>query len=333
MTLRTLAPRIAPAGLAVVVTALGACASAGPDRPVEASSAAGDPLSAWRDTAVKRSVLDFLAEATREGSSAYIPPGDRLATFDLDGTLAPEKPDYMEVMVAMSRLCELADGEPALAAEDLYRAACDGDLERLDADVDTTLLKAFAGETQDFYVDYVVEFLRSRHHPRFDRPYAQLYYLPMRQLIDLLRAEGFAVYLVSGSQQGFTRGFGTGALGIAAPRAIGNTVQLDFSVADGTPVLSRQEAFLPPTPDGKGKAEIIRNRIGLQPVFAFGNTMGDFEMLQSATSGRHPGLGLILVHDDPREYVYRDQKLMDHARRFGWLAVSMKNDFEVVFPE
>ena len=318
--------------LSIAVAILGGCAAAHRSGG-EALPAAGDPLPAWSDTAVKRVILDYVAEVTRRGGSSYIPPEHRVATFDFDGTIGCEKPDYMEVMVAVNRLCELTESEPSLLDEELYRTACDGDLGYIDDNVEQALLKAFLGEAQSFYVDYVEEFIHSHRHPRFDRPYARLYYLPMRQLIDFLSANGFAVYVVSGSQQGFTRGYGTDVLGIAAPRLIGHTVALDYSLDDGESSLLRQDSFRPPTPGGSGKAEIIRNRIGQQPVFAFGNSMGDLEMLQYATSSRYPSLGLILVHDDPEEYVYSDRELIQNAEQHGWQVVSMKQSFEVIFPQ
>ncbi len=330
--IRDLTSRILAACLSMAC--LVACASVAPDRPGEKTPpGVEDPLSAWSDTAVKRVILDFVAEVTRPGGSGYVPPEDRLATLDFDGTIGCEKPDFMEVMVAIRRLCELTEADPALLDQKLYRAACDEDLETINADVEDALLTAFLGEAQSFYVAYVEEFIRTRHHPRFDRPYAQLYYLPMRQLFDLLRARDFAVYVVSGSQQGFTRGYGTDVLGFAAPRLIGRTVSLDFSFDAGVSTLPRQDSFLSPNPGGKGKAEIIRNRIGRQPILAFGNSMGDFEMLQYATSNRYPSLGLILVHDDPEEYVYSDQELIQNAESLGWQRVSMKDDFEAIFPQ
>ncbi|MEM7584760.1 MAG: HAD family hydrolase [Acidobacteriota bacterium] len=323
--------------LCLALPLVGACAawdaSSTGEPPGEPPGPAADPLSAWSDTAVKRTILEYLEQITRPGDPRFIPPEHRLATFDFDGTIGCEKPDYMEVMVAIHRLCELTRTQPALLEKSLYRAACDGDLETVNASVEQALLEAFLGETQTFYSDYVKRFLHEHHHPRFDRPYAQLTYLPMRQLIELLHARGFAVYVVSGSQQGFTRRFGTDVLELPAPRLIGSPVQLSFSLEDDTSALVRQDAFLSPSPDGAGKAEIIRNRIGLQPVLAFGNSMGDFEMLQYATSSPYPSLGLILVHDDPEEYVYRDDKLIQHAEQNGWLRVSMKDDFEVVFAE
>ncbi len=334
MPQRPIILKIYAAFLSAVVLHLGACASVGTHQPgEEASPRPTDPLSAWSDTAVKQTPLEYLAEVTQRGGKGFIPPEHRLATFDFDGTLGCEKPDYMEVMVAVKRLCELTETEPALLNQKLYHAACDGDLAFINDNVEEALLKAFLGETQIFYTDYVREFIHHRRHPRFDRPYARLTYVPMLQLIELLHANDFAVYIVSGSQQGFTRSYGTDVLKIAAARSIGRSVQLDYSLERGHSSLLRQDSFLPPNPGGSGKAEIIRNRIGQQPVFAFGNSMGDFEMLQYATSSRYPSLGLILVHDDPEEYVYRDSELIQHAEQSGWQVVSMKDDFEVIFQE
>lgn len=332
MIARLVVPRLLASCLSAAAV-LSACASGSSNAPGGyALSAADAPLPAWSQTADKRAILDYVARVTRPGSPDYIPPEHRLATFDFDGTIACEKPDYMEVMVAMTRLCELTVGEPDLLEDPLHRAACDSDFEGIDPEVEQVLLKAFSGESQSFYVDYVAKFLHTGQHPRFERPYDQLYYVPMLQLIEFLHAHEFTVYLVSGSQQGFTRTYGTNVLGISAARLIGHAVELDFSMVDGTPTLLRQESFLPPSIGGKGKAEVIRNRIGRPPVLAFGNSMGDFEMLQYATSSEYPSLGLILVHDDPDEYVYRDQELIQNAEKLGWQVVSMKNSFEVIFP-
>ncbi|MEM8964010.1 MAG: HAD family hydrolase [Acidobacteriota bacterium] len=315
-------------GLAIVV--LGACASVSPRdsvRPLD-----GDPLSTWNDTATKQAILDFVAEVTQPDGPSYLPAESRLATFDFDGTIGCEKPDYMEVIVAATRLCELTVDDPSKLDEPIYRAACDRDYETLNANVEDVLLTAFLGESQTFYVDYVEHFLDTARHARFNRPYGELHYLPMVQLIDYLHANDFAVHIVSGSQQGFTRTYG-GIVDVDPARTIGHVVELDFSTADDDASLIRQDAFLPPSIDGGGKAEAIRNRIGQRPILAFGNSMGDFEMLQYATSGDAPGLALILVHDDPDEYEYRDETLIEHAQELDWQIVSMKDDFAVVFPD
>ncbi|MEM6797398.1 MAG: HAD family hydrolase, partial [Acidobacteriota bacterium] len=261
---------------------LGACASTGP-RAGGGGAPVPDPLSAWSDTAQKRAILDFVARVTLEGGADYLPPESRLATFDLDGTLGCEKPDYMEVVVAADRLCELARERPQDAQREIYRAACEGDSEVLDARVREVLLEAFAGESQSFYADSVKRFLAEARHPRFERPYGQLHYLPMSQLIDFLEERGFTVFLVSGSQQGFTRSFGERALGLPPAQAIGHAVELEFSAGSPSSLI-RQRAFRAPSIDGAGKAEAIRQRIGRRPALAFGNSMGDFEMLKYATS-------------------------------------------------
>ncbi|MEM8931527.1 MAG: HAD family hydrolase, partial [Acidobacteriota bacterium] len=300
--------------------------------PTPSRHEAGGPLPSWSETATKQTLLDFVDRVTRPGGPDYVPPERRLATFDLDGTLGCEKPDYVEVVVAMRRLCERAIEQPALLDDSLYRAACDGDRTTVDADVEQALLQAFEGESQSAYVDYVQRFLSTAHHPRFDRPYGQLYFLPMLELVDHLRAHGFAVYVVSGSQQGFVRAFAREVLGLGAERAMGHAVELDVVFDDGATVLRRGSAFRAPGLDGAGKAEVIRQRLGGPPILAFGNSMGDFEMLRYATTGEHPGLGLILVHDDPEEYVYRDAELIGHAEQYGWQVVGMRDDFERIFP-
>ena len=310
---------------------LGGCAAGGLPTTV---GLAPDPLPAWNDGTAKRAILDYVARVTRPGGADFIPPERRVATFDFDGTVGCEKPDYMEVMVAVKRLCELTQDDPGLLDDSLYRAACDGDLATVDAAVETALLQAFLDAPQATYVDYVEDFLTNERHPRFDMPYGQLYYAPMFEVIAWLRANDFEVYVVSGSQQGFTRSYGESVLGLASEHLIGHAVELEFAVGDdGAAVLKRQDAFRSPSVGGKGKAEIIRQRIGRPPVLAFGNSMGDFEMLRYATSGDDPGLALILVHDDPDEYVYQDQKLIDHAEELGWQRISMKDDFRVLFPE
>ena len=319
--------------LAAATVLLCGCASSSPGRDVGPTAPLGNSLSAWHETAVKQSILEFVEAAVRPGDANFIPTEERVATFDFDGTVGCEKPDYMEVMVAMARLCELAEQDPELLKQALYRASCDGDFKTVNAQVEEALLEAFAGEAQSFYVDYVANFLETQNHPRFDRPYAQLYYLPMRQLIEYLEAHDFRVYLVSGSQQGLTRTFGSRVLGLPPERLMGSPVELQFDVSEDGARLIRQEKFRDPSLDGSGKVEVIQQRLGRRPVLAFGNSMGDFEMLQSATDGDRPGLALILVHDDPEEYVYEDQKLVQHAKEEGWEIVGMKESFRVLFPD
>ncbi|MEM6456036.1 MAG: haloacid dehalogenase-like hydrolase [Acidobacteriota bacterium] len=330
--------------LVVLLAAIAAAGCTTVDRPATTPRAAGDdpappdaaiidPLPSWHDTDEKRAILDFVMRVTRPDSPDFLPPAQRVATFDFDGTIGCEKPDYMEVMVAVKRLCERATEDPALRDEDLYRAACDGDLATINSQVEDALLEAFEGASQRDYVDTVARFLDTQRHPRFDRPYGQLHYAPMRELIDWLRRRDFAVHIVSGSQQGFTRTYASHVLGLAPAHAIGHAVALDFAVVDDAPVLQRQDAFRAPSIDGKGKAEVIRQRIGQRPVLAFGNSMGDFEMLQYATSGPDPGLALILVHDDPDEYVYRDETLIGHAESSGWRIVRMAESFRTIFAE
>ncbi|MEM1182864.1 MAG: HAD family hydrolase, partial [Acidobacteriota bacterium] len=207
----------------------------------------------------------------------------------LDGTLACEKPDYMEVALATERLCErYRDDESESSDPALVEAACDGDRDTVNANVEDVLLEAFEGQTPDEYAEAVEHFLGSDLHPRFERPYGQLYYQPMLELIDFLRAHEFSVYVVSGSQQGFVRAFGDEVLSLGAERAVGHPVELDWTSTDAGPELLRGDAFRDPSLDGAGKAEVIRQRLGARPLLAFGNSKGDYEMMRYATASEGP---------------------------------------------
>jgi hypothetical protein len=171
-------------------------------------------------------------------------------------------------------------------------------------------------------------------HPKFEQPYRLMYYKPMFELIKLLQKKDFTVYLVSGSEEGFLRGFGEDYLDIASEKIIGSTISLSYKYNDkeNTSLFLRDSAYLTPMAGGPGKAELIKNRIGKEPILAFGNTMGDYEMLTYTQSNSYPNLELILIHDDPREYVYYDKTLQEKAKEHNWVSVGMKENFKVIFP-
>ncbi|MEM0997968.1 MAG: HAD family hydrolase [Bacteroidota bacterium] len=292
------------------------------------------PLSLWQNTAEKDSILNFVAAVTDSRGPDFVPVAARIAVFDFDGTVGCEKPDYMEVIVAMHQLCNTAQVQPALQANPVYQAACAGNLDYINDTVYSALLMAFEHYPQQTYLDSVGHFTASHNHPRFDIPYSQMYYAPMAQLIDYLRKYEFTVFLCSGSQQGFVRAYGGRYLGFNQWETIGNTVALSYdSIAPQQNVLTRLDSFLYPSPDGDGKAILIRNRIGTAPILSFGNTMGDFEMLTYTQSNPHRNLELILVHDDSREYIYSDSSLQAEATARGWIQVGMKENFRRIFPQ
>jgi len=293
-----------------------------------------DPLSLWEDTPQKAAILEFVAAVADRSSDDFVPVADRIAVFDFDGTVGCEKPTYMEVALAMQQLCQTAQAQPALQRNPLYDAACREDLDYIDDTVYSALLLAFEHYPEAAYQDSVEQFLTTELHPRFQRPYSELTYAPMVQLINYLRRKRFSVWLCSGSQQGFVGTFGTQHLEFQSWEVIGSTVELRYdTLASGDVALTREDAFGSPSPDGEGKVLLIQNRIGKAPILAFGNSMGDFEMLVYTQSNAYRNLELILVHDDAEEYEYSNTSLESEAQARDWLQVGMKANFRTVFGE
>jgi len=299
------------------------------------------PLNSWvgGEGAPKQKIIDFVTQVTTPETAMYLPPERRVATIDVDGTILVEKPDYMEVLVAAHHFCTLQKaGKCPTGAKKFCEASCNSDWSVIDPDVDAFLLTAFLNKTQGDYIANVEDFLTTDVSPIFNATYDNLVYLPMVELLNYLVENEFRVYLVSGSEQGFVRGLVRKAsLPVSPGHVISQTVNLAYQSTPQpksnaqTVSFLRQDAFRAPSVSGNGKAEVIREVIGERPVLAFGNTMGDAEMLTYATSDSI-GLGLVLNHDNPmRECQYTDQDLLDKAKQMGWSIVSMKKDFAEVF--
>ena len=292
-------------------------------------------LASWNDGNQKQRILDLLKEVTNPDSKGFVPVKDRLAVVDFDGTVGCEKPDYMEVIVAMKQLCKLATKDPSLFKKDsLYAAACANNYDYINTRVYAAILEAFLGYNQNRYIDSVAATTSKDLHPRFEQPYRLMYYKPMFELINLLKEQDFTVYLVSGSEEGFLRAYGEDYLNIDSHKIIGSTISLSYKYneKENSSLFLRDSAYLKPMAAGDGKAELIKNRIGQEPILAFGNTMGDYEMLTYTRSNSYPNLELILIHDSPKEYVYHDKTLEQKAKQHNWVSVKMKDDFKVIFP-
>lgn len=295
------------------------------------------PLSLWKEGPIKRQLFAFVDRVT---GADGVPVEDRIATLDLDGTLMCEKPEYVEVEVAVKRLCELAIKEPKTHKGPLYEAACKRDMKYINDHVEDALLTAFEGSSQTAYQDYVERFLDTVKHPRFKIPYGDLIYEPMGELVNYLRCNGFTVHLVSGSQQGFVRTVSKEEELAPLALGVGRAVDLEYAyspASDGPPFIRkdhfvRKHEFLPPNPSDPGKAIAIETRIGKMPILAVGNSMGDANMLRAATSSAiYPGLAMIINHDDPREYIYADEELLELAADMRWLIADMSKNFVRVF--
>jgi phosphoglycolate phosphatase-like HAD superfamily hydrolase len=304
---------------------------------------AADPLPSWNDGPGKQAVLDFVARVTKEGGPDFVPVAERIATFDNDGTLWTEQPVYVQFAFAIDRVKALADKHPEWKEKQPFKAALEGDLKGLVAGGEKGLveliLTTHAGMTTDEFEEIVKDWLATARHPRFKRPYTELVYQPMLELLAYLRANGFKTYVVSGGGIEFMRPWTEKVYGIPPEQVIGTSIKTKFELRDGKPVLLRlpEVDFID---DKAGKPVAIGKFIGRRPVMAFGNSDGDLEMLQWTTMNKGPRFGLIVHHTDAeREWAYdrdsfvgRLDKALDDAPKQGWVVVDMKKDWKVIFP-
>jgi phosphoglycolate phosphatase-like HAD superfamily hydrolase len=287
------------------------------------------PLPSWRDGRPRTSILDFVRLVTSPGD-AYVPPAERIATFDNDGTLWCERPLYAQADFVFRRFRQMVRDDPALAGIQPYKAVVEGDREWL-ADIYAhvpELLKgvteAFCGITTEAFDAAAGAFFASARHPTLGRPYTETAYRPMLELIRLLEAHDFRVYICSGGGRDFVRAAVEQVYGLSRDRVIGSATTLEYR--DGA--LFRTAGVEQPIDDGPGKPVHIWARIGRMPLLAGGNADGDIAMLQTAR------FGLLLRHDDDaREFVYDTgaERALAAAADRGWTVVSMKEDFEQVF--
>ncbi len=306
------------------------------------SLAVAAPLSCWNDGASKQAIIDFVQRVSDPEGKDFVPPAERIAVFDNDGTLWVEQPVYTQLAFALDRLKQLAPQHPEWANNPALKAALDGDLEALTRDGHKGLLElvmaTHAGMTPDEFQKVVMAWLATAEHPRFKMKYTDLVYQPMLELMAYLRENGFTTYIVSGGGIEFMRPWTEQVYGISPAQVVGSSIQTKFEIVDGKPQLIRQP-HLNFIDDNAGKPVGINQHIGQRPIAAFGNSDGDLQMLQWTTAGEKPSLGLIVHHTDAeREYAYdrestigRLDKALDAAPGEGWVVVDMKNDWKTVF--
>jgi phosphoserine phosphatase len=327
--------RGALAGLAL--WSLAACASGGP------ATAELDPLPSWNPTPVKYALVDFVQRVTTEGDARYLPPEERIATFDNDGTLWAEQPIYFEVLFALDRIRAMEADHPEWRTEEPYASVIANDPARLAQLSQPDLVKIIAvthtGMTEETFDADAREWFATARHPTLHKPFPALVYQPQLELLRYLRANGFETFIVSGGEVDFMRAFAPDAYGIPPEQIMGTTLGYRFQEIDGQPVIDRLPEVMI-NGDNVGKPVNIHLHIGKKPVLAFGNSDGDLQMLQYADSGDSPRMMLLLHHDDAvREFAYDRQshvgrldKAWDEAKKRGWTVVSMKNDFATIFP-
>jgi 2'-5' RNA ligase/phosphoglycolate phosphatase-like HAD superfamily hydrolase len=304
-----------------------------------------DPLPSWNDGPAKQGILAFIATVTKEGSPDFLPPAERIAVFDNDGCLWPENPMPFQAAFAVDELNRRILTEPSLASDPMVHAALAGDFAKLlEGEHFDGLMRVLAlthaGMTIDEFREAVQAWFASARHPRYGRPYDQLTYLPMQELLRLLRANGFKNFIVSGGGADFMRVWVERVYSIPPEQVVGSTARTTFELRNSGPVLTKTLDYLFVN-DKQGKPVGIHQFIGRRPVLCCGNSDGDHEMLQYTTiNNPRPSFGLIVHHTDgEREYAYDAEtkstgQLVDalkEAPRRGWLVVDMKQDWNTIF--
>ena len=313
-----------------------------PEAASAQAATSANPLPSWNDGATKQSILDFVAAVTREGSPDFVPPAERIATFDNDGTLWVEHPMYTQLAFALDRVKALSPQHPEWKDTQPFKAALEGDMKTLaetgEHGLMALLMATHSGMTTNEFQNIVVDWIATARDPRFKRPYTELAYLPMIELLGFLRASGFKTFIVSGGGIEFMRPWTERVYGVPPEQVVGSSIKTRFQMRDGRPELFRlgEINFID---DNVGKPVGINEYIGRRPIAAFGNSDGDLEMLQRTTMTGGRRLGLIVHHTDAeREYAYdrdtsfgRLDKALDAAAINKWTVVDMKNDWKRIF--
>ncbi len=302
-----------------------------------------DPLKSWSDGPTKSAILDFVSRITREGTPDFVPAAERIATFDNDGTLWPEQPTYIQFLFAFDRVKALAAKHPEWRTTQPFQAVLEGKANALAALGEEGMSKIIAathsGMTTDQFNAIVADWLATTKDKRFRRPYTELVYQPMLELLAYLRANGFKPFIVSGAGQDFIRVFADKTYCVPPEQVVGSTTATELQMHNSGPVLLKIP-ILESVDEGPGKPVAIDRFIGRRPIFTFGNSDGDKEMLEWTAAG--VGLCFVgIVHhtDATREWAYdresevgRLDRVLDQAKAKGWSVVDMKNDWTVIFP-
>jgi len=300
-------------------------------------------LASWNDTASRQAIVTFVQRVTGQGSPDFMPPSERIATFDNDGTLWCEHPMYVQLAFALDRVKALAPLHPEWKDTQPFKAVLEGDMKTLaesgEHGMAELVMATHAGMTTEEFQKIVTDWLATARHPRFKRAYTELAYQPMIELLAYLRANGFKTFIVSGGGVEFMRPWTERVYGVPPEQVVGSSIKTKFQMRDGEPELFRlpEVNFID---DGAGKPVGINEYIGRRPIAAFGNSDGDLEMLQWTTMTGGVRLGLIVHHTDAeREYAYdrntpfgRLDKALDAAALNKWAVVDMKRDWKVIFP-
>ncbi|WP_265594145.1 HAD family hydrolase [Haloferula sp. BvORR071] len=306
--------------------------------------AAEDPLPSWKDTGPKKAIVEFVGKVTKEGGPDFVPVPERIATFDNDGTLWAEQPIYFQAFYVFDKIKEMAPQHPEWTVMEPFASILKGDMKTALAGGEKALvalvMATHSGMTTDEFEKSVTEWIATAKHPKTGKPFTSMVYQPMLELLAYLRANGFKTFIVSGGGIEFMRPWVEKTYGIPPEQVVGSSGGLKYEVRDGTPVIVKTPEIVL-NDDNVGKPVGIQRHIGRRPIAAFGNSDGDFQMLEWTTSGKGARLGMIVHHTDAeREWAYDREshigkldKGIDAAKEKGWVLISMKDDWAKIFPE
>lgn len=311
---------------------------------------AQEPLSSWNDGAAKQAIVEFVKATTAQGSPQFVPPEERIATFDQDGTLWVEHPMYTQIVYCLERVPALVKTRPELKNKEPFKTVLSGNQEaiaRLSTNELVEILAAtMTGMSVDEFSAEAKQWITEAKHPRWKRPYTELTYQPMQEVLQYLRANGYTTYIVTGGGQDFVRVYAEQVYGIPPEQVVGTAGGTKYGYdKSGKPFLTKEPKLLL-NDNNAGKPEGIHLMIGRRPFAAFGNSTGDQQMLEYTKAGDGARLAMIVLHDDAeREYAYGPaqglpdtkvgtftQALYDEAKKNGWTVISMKNDWKAIFP-
>lgn len=329
--------------LVLLLAPLAACSvdSASQRTEKQGAASAAAPLPSWSDGPAKAAILDFVERVSTHGGPDFVPPGERIAVFDNDGTLWVEQPIYTQFAFVLDRVRALAPQHPEWRTKQPFKSVLEGDPDPAalgEAGLMELLAATHAGMSTESFARTVRGWIETARHPRFDRPYTDLAYQPMLELLGFLRAHGFTCFMVTGGGADFVRPWAEAVYGIPPEHIVGSRAGLRYELRDGIPTLLR----LPTVElhdDREGKPVGIHQQIGRRPILAVGNSDGDFEMLEWTTAGPGLRLGLIVHHTDGvREWAYdrnsrvgRLSRALAQAPQRGWVVIDMARDWERVF--
>jgi phosphoglycolate phosphatase-like HAD superfamily hydrolase len=330
--------------VSAAVLALGASVAV-----VAPAHAQTDPLPSWNDGPAKQAIVRFVQATTEQGSPQFVPPGERIATFDQDGTLWVEHPMYSQVTYCLDRVPVVVKEKPDLAKIEPFETVLSGNREAIAKltmdDLFKILAATLTGMSVDRFQAEATQWLETARDPRWKRKYTQLTYQPMQEVLRYLRANGYKTYIVTGGGQDFVRVYSEAVYGIPPEQVVGTAAGTTFGYGkDGKPMLTKEPKLLLNDNDA-GKPEGIHLMIGRRPRAAFGNSTGDQQMLDYTTAGNGARLAMLVLHDDAkREYAYGPAAglpqtkvgtftpaLLDEAKRQGWVVISMKDDWKRIF--